>query len=138
MVHIKKIENLGLLLKFPRDQGDINAGVMYYSSQYSEQSFRPKLTVTYSVPNISIKSQAKAKSPLSLKITGNKISLLVPHSNTYAIKVVNTLGQSLFYRKFNSNYAQIVMDTPLSPGLYYLFLFEGDRIKYRQPFIMKK
>ncbi len=83
----------------PKESNYTNNGRVYRSSEYGELDQRPKLTVTYTSTGINSQISNKTEHSVQFIRRGNKITVFVPGTKTYALTFFNLKGKELLSLK---------------------------------------
>ncbi len=118
-------KNYGFILKFPYE--DDYTGARIHSSEYSDQSERPKLTVTYSLD-----TEISCKVPLKngrFRIVQTAKSLVISgaFSGQYTIYVRDLQGRVLTILTFVENSNSFEVPVSLSTGIYFITMYTSAR-----------
>lgn len=112
--------NNGFMVVIPFKQSSHYKNITYASSEATEVSSRPKLTIEYKPPTAIISNQFLINRDIWVKTTRNKISFFVPTAGTYTATITNAMGKLVFGQNNIKAQQWFTANPKLSSGIHIL------------------
>jgi hypothetical protein len=123
---LKKVENHGFLLKFPRDQGDINAGVRIFSSDYETAGLRPKLVIEATLSDVGIiNNNFLQEKNIRAVFAEGRLFISTPGSERFTIDITNVQGKRVVKNVAVSSNTWFRLPGAVTAGVYIMRISRG-------------
>ncbi len=130
-------ENHGFMIKIPFNQSTHEKNLVYVSSEASDATKRPKLTIEYKEPTPIVQSKTIGTNGIQMKITDGHIALSIPLKDHYAVSVTNALGKTVYRSSGIAVQQWKTLSTNLNSGIHFVTLKRGKTITTMKAMIHK-